>query len=170
MKTNVIYLNQEYNVNPGKQAVHCRLTFGINLDLIPGINLLENSEMFNDYINDLTDKNVGCADFVNEAVENTQGTIFYTERGWLIFETEGLCKCAPQDNFDAELGKKIASTRAQEEAFKTANLLFIDIHNIVVDEFAGFDVLFTGTADAIKKCKKHAHDLTGHTPVDYSKK
>jgi len=170
MKTNVIYLDQDYNVNPDKQAVHCRLTFGINLDLIPGINLLEGSEAFNEYINDLTNDRDGVCEFIQEPVENTQGTIFYTERGWLVFETQGLCKCAPQDNFDAELGKKISSTRAQEEAFKVANMLFGDIYDIVNNEFADFDVLFAGTMDAIKKCKKHAHDLTGHTPVDYSKK
>ena len=170
MKTNVVYLNQEFNVNPEKQAVHCRLIYGINLDSIPGIQLLDNSDIFKDYIDDLSNPYNGICEYYDEAVEDRTGTIFYTDRGWLIFETEGISKCAPNDNFNAELGKKVASTRAQENAFKDANMFYEDIKTIVNAEFNGLDTVIRGTLNAINKCKKHVCDLTGHTPIIYPKK
>ena len=45
-KTGVRYLNVQYNVNPGKRVVACHLTFGLNLNRLPYIEMLKNNEEF----------------------------------------------------------------------------------------------------------------------------
>ena len=171
MKTNVIYLNQEYSVNPDKQAVHCRLTYAINLDMIPGIDVLVSSPEFDDYMEYLTNKYDGVSTFYENNITVTHydgsSTTHETNHGFLVFESTGLCKCAPQDNFDADLGKKIASTRAQEMAFKDTKVFYEDLANMVMGMFGDLFSLIENCENSAKKCKKHSHDLTGHTPVEY---
>ena len=62
-----------------------------------------------------------------------------------------------------ELGKKIASTRAQKEAFRKTNDFYIDLKQIITWEFEDLDVLIKGSKDAIQNCKKHVYDLSGYT-------
>ena len=45
-KTGVRYLNVQYNVNPGKRVVACHLTFGLNLNRLPHIEMLKDNDEF----------------------------------------------------------------------------------------------------------------------------
>lgn len=154
MKANVVYLKQEFNVNPEKQSVWCGLTYGIDLSKIPGINMLIENDEFDTLMNDLTDEKTGICVFDGEK----------SNYGMLIFKTSGLAKCSGGDNFDADLGKKIASTRAQENSFKEAAAFYDAVLVIIEKTFEGLYGLFDGCIHASKNCKQHVYDLTGYTP------
>jgi len=155
MKANVVYLNQVFNVNPDKQSVWCGLTYGIDLSKIPGISTLINNKEFEDLLTDLTNEYTGIADYE-----------FSDEDGFgmIVFNTSGLAKCSGEDNFDAELGKKIASTRAQENSFKEAAKFYDQVLAIIENTFDGIYGFYDGCIHASKNCKQHVYDLTGYTP------
>lgn len=154
MKTNVVYLNQDYYVNPKKKSVCCKLIFGIDLEKIPGINMLVQNQEFNDFIDELTNSKDGVAYYDSDA----------SSYGMLVFETIGLAKCDPKDNFDESLGKKISSTRAQQDAFESARIIYDNILAIVEDTFDNLYGLLDGSIKASKKCKNHVYDLTNYKP------
>lgn len=155
MKANVVYLNQVFNINPDKQSVWCGLTYGIDLSKIPGISTLINNKEFENLLTDLTNEYTGIADYE-----------FSDEDGFgmIIFNTSGLAKCSKEDNFDADLGKKISSTRAQENAFKEAAKFYDQVLIIIENTFDGIYGFYEGCIIASQKCKQHVYDLTDYTP------
>lgn len=154
-KTNLTYVKKSYGVNPEKKFVKCALDFEINLDKIPGIQTLAVIPGFEDFINTLVYAgNIPCYD------TDTEG--FPSDYGVLVFTTEAVAYCAPGDDFDAELGKKLALTRAQKQAFITARDFYSELFKFVDDEFCGLMGLVYGSELSADKCKKHEHELTGH--------
>lgn len=160
-KTNLTYVKKSYGVNPEKKFVKCALDFEINLDKIPGIQTLAVVPGFEDFINELVYAyKIPCYD--------TDADGFPSEYGVLVFTTEAVANCAPGDEFDAELGKKLALTRSQKQAFQTARDLYASLFKFVDDEFSGLMGLIYGSELSADKCKKHEHELTGHTMVEYN--
>jgi len=157
MKTNVVYLEQDYNVNPNKKSVFCMLTYGIDLAKVPGIEMLVNTLEFDDLMESLTNKYTGIAYFDGDA----------SDYGMLVLNTSGQSKCAPTDEFNEDLGRKLANTRAQENAFREAKEIYDLFLMIIEDKIEGLYNLYGGCCESIDKCKQHTHDLTGHTPVQY---
>lgn len=159
-KTNLTYVKKSYGVNPEKKFVKCVLDYEINLDKIPGIQTLAVVPGFEDFINELVYRyDVPCYD------TDVEG--FTSEYGVLMFTTKAVANCAPGDEFDVELGKKLALTRAQKQAFQTARDFYASLFKLVDDEFSGLMGLIYGAELSADKCKAHEHEITGHTPVDY---
>lgn len=156
MKTNVTYLNQKFNVNPKKNTVHCLLTWYINLNNIPGIEYLTNGmDEFNKYIKKYIDSGV---EWYEDS--KTKGV------GGLKFVTKGIAKCAPGDNFDEKLGRHLALTRAQREAFNISCQFYTGIYGIINSIFKGIGNLAINSFWSRENCHKHECDLTGHDYAD----
>lgn len=156
-KTNVTYVRKAYGVNPDKRFVKCVLDYEINLDKIPCIQFLAQMPEFEDFINTLVYKNgVHQYDCDNEG--------WPSEYGVLSFTTEGVANCADSDDFDEDLGKKLALTRAQKQAFQSAERFYwtlTDMFANVIDESYN---LCNGCRHSAVNCKMHEYELTGHTP------
>lgn len=152
MRTNVTYLEQTYNINPDKGKVYCKLKFGINLNKIEAIKAVCNLDEYNNFINDLTNNYTGIASIEFKYDKN------YDEM--LVFETGGLAKCSDNDNFDAELGKKLASTKAQRSAFRIAKDFYRFIQKILLNYLCNNSTLIYNCDVVADKCKQHEFDLT----------
>ena len=146
-KTGVRYLNVQYNVNPGKRVVACHLTFGLSLNRIPFIEMLKD----NDEFIKLVEKEFRVEDWA------------INENEWyephVVTEVVAFADCAPEDEFDAELGKKIALTRAQAGAFDTAAYIYERIQDIFIKAANEIDVRFENCIDSIDKCNCHVENL-----------
>lgn len=157
MKTNLTYVKKRFGVNPNKKFVKCVLDFEINLDKVPGIELLAEMPEFTNLINTLVYcKGVNLVDIDSMCNESEYGT--------LVFTTEALAKCAPNDEFDQDLGEKLAMTRAQKQAFRVAESFYSDVQNVVINKFDGLWDLLYGSLFAAENCKAHEYELTGYTP------
>ena len=160
-KTNLTYVKKSYGVNPKKNFVKCVLDYEINLDKIPGIQTLALMPGFEDFINKLVYRyDVPCYD------TDVEG--FPSDYGVLVFTTEAVANCAPGDEFNEETGKKLALTRAQKQAFRTARDLYASLFKLVDDEFCGLMGLIYGSDMSADKCKAHEHEITGHVVDSYS--
>lgn len=160
-KTNLTYVKKSYGVNPKKKFVKCVLDYEINLDKIPGIQTLAQMPEFENFINNLVYVyNIPCYD------TDVEG--FHSDCGVLVFTTEAVAQCAPGDEFNEDLGRKLALTRAQKQAFQTARGFYSELFSLVDNEFAGLVDLIYGSDMSADKCKVHEHELTGHTMVDYN--
>ena len=146
-KTGVRYLNVQYNVNPGKRVVACHLTFGLNLNRIPFIEMLENTEEFQKLI------------FNEFRVEDWTVNDDYDYEPHVVTEIVAFADCAPDDEFDIELGKKIALTRAQAGAFDTAAYIYDRIQDILLTAANAIDVRFENCVESIDKCNCHVDTL-----------
>lgn len=146
MKTNVTYLKHVYTVNENKKTVHCQLQFGINMNKLPGIDWLDANQQFVDFINELID--CGFAKLVYDK------NITY-----LAFNAEGIAHCSPDDDFDASLGKKIASTRAQKKSFMIAKNLYDNIYEFFMEYAMPYKMMTTKSAESFNKCNSHVKDL-----------
>lgn len=146
MKTNVTYLKHFYTVNKDKKTVHCKLQFGINMNKLPGIDWLNKNDEFVDFINELI--NIGVAKLVYDK------NITY-----LAIDAEGIAHCAPEDEFDESLGKKIASTRAQRRSFVIAQNLYDNLYKFFMDYANSYKEIFEKSHTSAKKCTEHLNDL-----------
>ena len=146
-KTGVRYLNVQYNVNPGKRVVACHLTFGLNLNRLPYIEMLKNNEEF---IN-LVEREF----HVEEWTINDD--LLYEPH--VVTEVVAFADCAPEDEFDEVLGKKIALTRAQSGAFDTAAYIYERIQDIFLKAANEIDIRLENTIESIDKCNKHVDTL-----------
>lgn len=146
-KTGVRYLNVQYNVNPGKRVVACHLTFGLNLNRIPAIVLLKDSDEFNRMIfNEFR---------VEDWTVNDNGVY----EPHVVTEVVAFADCAPEDEFNEELGKKIALTRAQSAAFDTAAYMYEKMQDILIKAANDIDVRIENCVDSIQKCNEHVDVL-----------
>lgn len=148
-KTGVRYLFVNYNVNPIKNVVACHLKFGLNLKRMPYGPILE----CNDRIYNLFNK-----EFQVEVWEDENGDV----SPYVTSEIVAFAYCAPEDNFDAELGKKVALTRAQSGAFDTAAYIYDIIQDELLVMANTFDVRAENCVESIQKCNDHVDDLTGY--------
>ena len=146
-KTGVRYLNVQYNVNPGKRVVACHLTFGLNLNRLPYIEMLKNNEEFMNLIE---------REFrVEEWTINDD--LLYEPH--VVTEVVAFADCAPEDEFDEVLGKKIALTRAQSGAFDTAAYIYERIQDIFLKAANEIDIRLENSVNSIDKCNKHVDTL-----------
>ena len=150
--TNVTYTIKVYGVSEKNGYVYCTVEYEINLDKVPGIDMLRHTEEFEDLINSLIYLNdVKCYDKTYDGFESTNGV--------LSFKAEGMAKCSPDDKFDEELGKKIALTRAQAEAFNTASEVYFEFVRIVENYMYGIANLAYNSKATEYNCKSHVIDL-----------
>ena len=142
MKTNIDYIGKKYFVNKRNNTVCCILNFKISLRKLPIMNLLFFTNWFHNWlVNYVGEDNIDEGDFS------------------ITFSTIGLAKCAPGDKFNESLGKKIALTRAQQEAFMQSKefytMMYKCIHNISLD----YLTLASNSDIANKDCKNHVIEL-----------
>lgn len=146
-KTGVRYLNVQYNVNPGKRVVACHLTFGLNLNRLPYIEMLKDNEEF-----------INLVEHEFRVEEWTINDDFLYEPH-VVTEVVAFADCAPEDEFDEVLGKKIALTRAQSGAFDTAAYIYERIQDIFLKAANEIDIRLENTIESIDKCNKHVDTL-----------
>lgn len=146
-KTGVRYLNVQYNVNPGKRVVACHLTFGLNLNRLPYIEMLKDNEEF-----------INLVEHEFRVEEWTiNDDLLYEPH--VVTEVVAFADCAPEDEFDEVLGKKIALTRAQSGAFDTAAYIYERIQDIFLKAANEIDIRLENTIESIDKCNKHVDTL-----------
>lgn len=151
-KTNVTYTNKVYGVSEKNKYVRCTVTFEINLDKVPGIDMLKNTEEYEDLINSLIYFNdVKCYDKTHEGIESKNGVLSFT--------SDGIAACSPKDDFDADLGRKIALTRAQADAFNTVSTIYFEFMNILQKYLIRIANLAYNSKETEYNCKSHVIDL-----------
>lgn len=153
MKTNVVYTSKVFGVSEKNKTVKCVLTYEVNLDKIPGMSIMMELDDVRDYLDTLLcEKSAYISDF--------DSCLRVSENGVLSFKTEGFAACSPSDEFDEELGKKIALTRAQRKAFdKMASMysnLFDIVYSSLCERLGGLEI---GCAEAFAKCGEHIEEL-----------
>lgn len=144
--TGVRYLNVKYNVNEEKNVVTCVLNFGLNLKRLPYVTML----LDNDRIFDLFNKEFKIEWYQDENGETNP---------YVTTQIIAFANCSPDDNFDAELGKKIALTRAQSGAFDTAAYIYDVIQDELLNIANTFDIRAENCIESIQKCNDHVDNL-----------
>jgi len=140
-------LNVQYNVNPGKRVVACHLTFGLNLNRLPHIEMLKDNDEFIKLVE-------------NEfRVEDWTINDDYLYEPHVVTEVVAFAECAPEDEFDAELGKKIALTRAQAGAFDTAAYIYEKIQYCLLKAINDIGIKYDNCVESIDKCNNHVDEL-----------
>ena len=152
-KTGVRYLKVNYNVNPKKNVVTCHLIFGLNLTRMPFIEMLIQNERINDLFN--KEFKINWYQDENEEVNP-----------YVTSEIVAFAYCAPEDKFDAELGKKIALTRAQSGAFDTTAYIYDVIQDELLKIANEFDIKAENCEESIIKCNEHVDYLTGYESTE----
>ena len=147
IKTGVSYLNVNYNWNEEKRVVACHLKFGINLDKVPFIDMLNGNEQFNEFLNSYFN--------IEEWQNNTTGEYI----NFAVTEVTGFAYCHEDDTFDLEIGKKIAETRAQEAAFEDAEYFWLKCEDIMLNVANRFSVLAEHCVESADNCHNHINDF-----------
>ena len=138
-KTKVVYKNEKFFVNEKKKTIVCTIDCEINLLEIKAVQRMLNDHNFRNFITAITSE----CDF-----------------GFYKFKVSGKAKTSDEDVFDENFGKRLAKTRAQENAFRVANALYCEIGNVLnVLVFNDFCTLTEGTEQAFLKCINHENDL-----------
>ena len=76
------------------------------------------------------------------------------------FKVSGKAKATDEDEFDEEFGRRLAKTRAQENAFKVANGVYNEIGDVLYKlVFRDFCTLTNGTEQVLCKCIDHENNL-----------
>jgi hypothetical protein len=146
-KTGVRYLNVQYNVNPDKRVVACHLTFGLNLNRLPHIEMLKDNDEFIKLAEN--EFHVECWTINDDSFCEPH----------VVTDIIAFADCAPDDEFDAELGKKIALTRAQAGAFDTAAYIYEKIQDIFIKAANDIDIRYENCVESIEKCNNHVDEL-----------
>ena len=140
-KTKVVYEDEKFFVNKEKKTVVCTIDFEINLLEIKALKSMLYHTQFRDLISSLSyDK--------DNAI------------GICKFKVSGKAKATDEDEFDEEFGRRLAKTRAQENAFKVANKVYCNIgeflYKLVLKDI---DVFANGAEQSLWKCIGHENDL-----------
>jgi hypothetical protein len=146
-KTNVKYVNKAYGVNRNEGIVTCTLDYVIDLDKIPGINLLCELDEFNDFINTL----IYC-----EGVKYIDQNVC----GALQFRVKEIAFCSTEDEFDEVIGKRLALTRAQKIAFRNTKYFYNEISNIINRYRQELNNLAFNSFISEERCHNHEFELT----------
>jgi hypothetical protein len=79
----------------------------------------------------------------------------------------GIAKCSPNDNFDVELGKRIAYARAENEAYQLANDWIAKTVNQMKQLVKMADAFEEKAKRCISHNKNYVHGLTDPEHPDY---
>ena len=140
-KTKVVYNGEKFFVNEKKKTVVCTIDFEINLLEIEAVQRMLNDHQFSNFIANIS--------YDSEC-----------DFGICKFKVSGKAKATDEDEFDEEFGRRLAKTRAQENAFKVANEVYNEIGDVLYKLiFRDFCVLTDGTEQALWKCIDHENDL-----------
>ena len=140
-KTKVVYKGEKFFVNEKKKTVVCTIDFEINLLEIEAVQRMLNDHQFSNFIANIS--------YDSEC-----------DFGICKFKVSGKAKATDEDEFDEEFGRRLAKTRAQENAFKAANEVYNEIGDVLYKlVFIDFCVLTDGTEQALWKCIDHENDL-----------
>lgn len=140
-KTKVVYKSEKFFVNKEKKTVVCIIDFEINLLEIKAVQRMLNDNVFSNFIANIS--------YDSEC-----------DFGLCKFKVSGKAKATDEDEFDEEFGKRLAKTRAQENAFKVANNFYCEISDVLYKlVFKDFYALGEGTEHALCKCIDHENDL-----------
>lgn len=138
-KTKVVYKNEKFFMNEKKKTIVCTIDCEINLLEIEAVQRMLTDHDFRNFITTITSE----SDF-----------------GFYRFKVSGKAKTSDEDVFDENFGKRLAKTRAQENAFRVANALYCEIGNVLNNlVFNDFCTLTEGTEQAFLKCINHENDL-----------
>ena len=146
-KTNVKYVNKAYGVNENEKTVTCTLDYVIDLDKIPGINVLYEFDEFKNFINTL---------IYYKGVKHINQNIY----GALQFRVRQIAFCSTEDEFDELTGKRLALTRAQKLAFRGTKYFYDTILTMLDKYYTSLLNLCQNCYDAEKKCHNHEFELT----------
>ena len=140
-KTKVVYKGEKFFVNEKKKTVVCTIDFEINLLEIEAVQRMLNDHQFSNFIANIS--------YDSEC-----------DFGICKFKVSGKAKATDEDEFDEEFGRRLAKTRAQENAFKVANEVYCNIgeflYKLVLKDI---DVFADGAGQALWKCIDHENDL-----------
>ena len=140
-KTKVVYKGEKFFVNEKKKTVVCTIDFEINLLEIEAVQRMLNDHQFSNFIANIS--------YDSEC-----------DFGICKFKVSGKAKATDEDEFDEEFGRRLAKTRAQENAFKVANEVYCNIgeflYKLVLKDI---DVFANGAEQALWKCIGHENDL-----------
>ena len=140
-KTKVVYKGEKFFVNKEKKTVVCTIDFEINLLEIEAVQRMLNDHQFSNFIANIS--------YDSEC-----------DFGICKFKVSGKAKATDEDEFDEEFGRRLAKTRAQENAFKVANEVYCNIgeflYKLVLKDI---DVFADGAGQALWKCIGHENDL-----------
>ena len=140
-KTKVVYKGEKFFVNEKKKTVVCTIDFEINLLEIEAVQRMLNDHQFSNFIANIS--------YDSEC-----------DFGICKFKVSGKAKATDEDEFDEEFGRRLAKTRAQENAFKVANEVYCNIgeflYKLVLKDI---DVFANGAEQALWKCIDHENDL-----------
>lgn len=140
-KTKVVYKSEKFFVNDEKKTVVCVIDFEINLLEIGAVQRMLNDNQFSNFIASIS--------YDSEC-----------DFGVCKFKVSGKAKATDEDEFDEEFGRRLAKTRAQENAFKVANGVYNEIGDVLCKlVFKDFYALNEGTEHALCKCIDHENDL-----------
>ena len=146
-KTNVKYVNKAYGVNENEKTVTCTLDYVIDLDKIPGINVLYEFDEFKNFINTL---------IYYKGVKHINQNIY----GALQFRVRQIAFCSTEDEFDELTGKRLALTRAQKLAFRGTKYFYDTILTMLDKYYTSLLNLCQNCYDAEQKCHNHEFELT----------
>lgn len=165
-KTNVKYLNKCVEVNKEDRTVICELTSQVNVDFIPMFDFAKIHDkvisVFNKYSmnnNDNSEEDYKIFDLFE---------ILSTGERKIIVKTIGKSKIAKNDKgefeeeFNEELGKKIALTKAQEYTFKAIKELYEAILDICDDYANKIAYFIVNNEDSEFSCREHIDDLVNN--------
>ena len=111
-KTKVVYKGEKFFVNKEKKTVVCTIDFEINLLEIEAVQIMLNDNQFSNFIANIS--------YDSEC-----------DFGICKFKVSGKAKATDEDEFDEEFGRRLAKTRAQENAFKVANGVYNEIGDVL---------------------------------------
>ena len=140
-KTKVVYKDEKFFVNQKKKTVVCTIDFEINLLEIEAVQRMLNDHQFSNFI-------------ANISYDSEH------DFGICKFKVSGKAKATDEDEFDEEFGRRLAKTRAQENAFKVANGVYNEIGDVLYKlVFRDFCALTNGTEQVLCKCIDHENNL-----------
>jgi hypothetical protein len=146
-KTNLTFVKKAFLIEREEKLVECELQFNIDLDRIPGIQMLYNAPEFVDYLNTLSK----CIDVKH---------IKKGHYGKLRFIVRDIAFCATDDVFDEGIGTRLAHTRTQKLAFRTAKCFYRDVLNILNKYLTRIVNLENNCAECEYDCHRHEFEIT----------
>ena len=136
-KTGVTYLTTNYEYRIPQKQVICNLSFFIDLNKVPCIETLWNDIRFKKVLQ--------------------QGRLFDKDKGYpdFVIHVNGYADCKDTDAFDKEIGRKLALTRAQKEAFIYSRDFYGYCGYILEQNLYNIDRLYENSKISVNRCKEH---------------
>lgn len=106
------------------------------------------------YVYDVDKENGTVTCTLESELELIKGTVFSD-----FFTTVGVARCHEVDKFDETIGKHIALTKAQANAFKKAARLYQEEINDMYECIKDFKRLKQNCINVSRKCNKHIREI-----------